>query len=80
MKYLLSLLLAAGVISCTAATEETTKQTKIGTPNPASKYCVDNGGKIIMKKDSEGNTFGICKLKNGEEVDEWEYFRENSKN
>lgn len=75
MKNLLCLLLLVMVTSCTIAENS---NSKIGMPNPASKYCVDQGGKLIMKKDDAGNVSGICKLKTGEEIEEWEYFRANN--
>ena len=51
----------------------------VGLPNPASKYCADQGGESIIVKDQNGNEIGKCKLKNGKEVDEWEYYRQNNK-
>jgi putative hemolysin len=80
MKYLLSLLFMISIVSCTTTEAETQAQPKIGMPNPASKYCVEQGGKSIIKKDEQGNSYGVCRLKNGNEVDEWKYFRENNKN
>lgn len=76
MKKILGFLLLIGIVSCTAS--EITPPKKIGMPNPASKYCVNQGGKLIMKKDDTGNVSGICKLKTGEEIEEWEYFRANN--
>ena len=75
MKKILGSLLLFGIISC-AAKENTTP--KIGMPNPASKYCISQGGKLVMKKDQNGNSYGVCKLKTGEEIEEWQYFRENN--
>ena len=75
MKKILGLLLLVGIVSCVA--KENTSPS-VGMPNPASKYCIDQGGKLIMKKDQDGNSYGICKLKTGEEIEEWEYFRENN--
>lgn len=47
---------------------------RVGTPNPASKYCVDQGGESKIKKDENWGEYGIC-LIDGKEVDEWEYYR-----
>ena len=49
----------------------------IGTPNPAAKFCVDKGGKSVTVKDSNGNEKGICKFRNGTQIDEWDYYRQN---
>jgi len=46
--------------------------------NPASEFCVENGGLIDIRDDPEGNQYGVCILSNGEEHDEWEYFCSNS--
>ena len=55
------------------ATEETTQ-----IANPASEYCVAQWGTVNIVKDEEGNESGMCKLADGTEVDEWEYFRANN--
>ncbi|NHB56490.1 DUF333 domain-containing protein [Acinetobacter sp. 194] len=44
-------------------------------PNPASAYCVEQGGTLSIKKDADGGERGICTLANGQEVDEWDFFR-----
>ena len=67
-------------------TEETTEEITeeiaepvIGMANPASVYCEEQGGTISIVKDEEGNEYGICKLADGTEVEEWEYYRANHK-
>ena len=42
--------------------------------NPASQYCVDQGGTLEMVDETAG-TVGYCNLQNGTRVEEWEYFR-----
>ena len=54
------------------ATEETTQ-----IANPASEYCVAQWGTVNIVKDEEGNESGMCKLADGTEVEEWEYYRAN---
>jgi putative hemolysin len=51
----------------------------IGMANPASVYCEEQGGTVTIVKDEEGNESGICKLADGTEVEEWEYYRVNHK-
>jgi hypothetical protein len=51
----------------------------IGMANPASVYCEEQGGTVTIVKDEEGNESGICKLADGTEVEEWEYYRANHK-
>ena len=52
--------------------------TVIWMPNPASVYCEQQGGSVNIVKDAEGNESGMCKLADGTEVDEWEYYRANN--
>lgn len=53
------------------------EQKMIGMANPASVYCVEQGGESIIKQDKDGSEYGICKFKDGKEVDEWEFYRKN---
>lgn len=50
----------------------------VGMANPASVYCTKNGGKSIIVK-GKGGEYGVCQLKDGTAVEEWEYYRENNK-
>ena len=50
----------------------------VGVANPASTYCVEQGGQSHIKTDKDGNQYGECHLSDGRVVDEWEYFRQNS--
>jgi hypothetical protein len=43
-------------------------------PNPASKKCIDDGGKLVIVDTAEGQK-GICKLADGQECEEWSYLR-----
>jgi putative hemolysin len=47
--------------------------------NPASTYCVEQEWKIEIREDAEWAQYGVCKFKDGTEVEEWEYFRANHK-
>ena len=57
--------------------EDFPEQKMIGMANPASVYCVKQGGESIIKQDKDGSEYGICKFKDGKEVDEWEFYRKN---
>ena len=57
--------------------EDFPEQKMIGMANPASVYCVKQGGESIIRKDKDENEYGICKFKDGKEVDEWEFYRQN---
>jgi putative hemolysin len=42
--------------------------------NPASQYCVNNGGKLEIRTDPTGGQIGFCIFDNNE-CEEWAYFR-----
>jgi putative hemolysin len=44
-------------------------------PNPASVYCVDQGGTLEIRKDEAGNETGFCLFPDGSECDEWAFSR-----
>ncbi|MEM2933613.1 MAG: DUF333 domain-containing protein [Methanocellales archaeon] len=44
-------------------------------PNPASIYCLEQGGKLEIRKDKEGNEYGVCVFPDGSECEEWEFYR-----
>lgn len=47
-----------------------------GLANPASVNCVQKeGGTFEIRKDPEGNEYGICHLPDGKECEEWALFR-----
>ena len=57
--------------------EDFPEQKMIGMANPASVYCVKQGGESITKQNKAGREYGICKFKDGKEVEEWEFYRKN---
>jgi putative hemolysin len=61
---------------CKAGTTvTTTAPTSSGIANPASVNCGKVGGKIEIKKDAQGNEYGMCTFTNGTTCDEWALFR-----
>ena len=48
--------------------------TEAAIPNPASKNCLDKGGKLEMREETAG-TLGICKFTDGTECEEWKFYR-----
>ena len=44
----------------------------VGMPNPASEYCVENGG-TSKTESSQGGERGICVFNDGSQCDEWEF-------
>lgn len=87
LKSVVAVLMVATTVIGTAATRKTTtkknnnnsKSTSIGMTNPASSYCVEQGGESIIVKSQNGE-YGVCKLKDGTAMEEWEYYRSNNNN
>lgn len=46
-----------------------------GMPNPASAFCVKQGGKLEFAKDKDGGEYDICVFDDGSRCEEWAYFR-----
>ena len=53
----------------------TTPNNPIGMPNPASEYCVKQGGKSEIKRQTDGSEYGVCHLPNGKTIGEGELYR-----
>jgi putative hemolysin len=53
--------------------DEIAKDTALS--NPATVYCLSQGGKFSMRKTLDGSTQGICELPNNIQCDEWAYYR-----
>lgn len=49
----------------------------MGAANPASVFCEKRGGRSILVKSSKGD-YGICLLKSGIAMEEWEYYESDS--
>ena len=43
--------------------------------NPASEFCVENGGTLIPAEDEEWNQFAFCQIDEDTICEEWEYYR-----
>ncbi len=44
--------------------------------NPASVYCVEQGGQLEMVTEN-AQRVTYCVTKDGEKIEQWEYFRQN---
>jgi putative hemolysin len=51
-----------------------TKNTQTQMANPASNYCIENGGKSEIINNENGQS-GICVFSDGSQCDEWAFFR-----
>lgn len=80
MKKILFLGLAlVSLTACSSVQHKDPTPPKIGSPNPASQYCVEQGGKLEIRNEANGQV-GYCHLPNGQVVEEWKLFRDNQAN
>lgn len=47
----------------------------VGLANPASEYCLTQGGTLEMRTDEQGGQYGVCQFSNGRECEEWKFFQ-----
>lgn len=73
MKKHIVLATASALTACNANLINTTQTVSLA--NPAAVFCIQQGGKSVIRQDAQGNQYGVCILPNGEEIDEWAYFR-----
>nr|WP_227591185.1 I78 family peptidase inhibitor [Acinetobacter shaoyimingii] len=69
---ILALMLGACATDHQSSTEVTTPQ--VGLANPASKFCVEQGGTLKIQNETSGQV-GYCHLKDGSVFEEWSFFR-----
>ena len=59
---------------CTgAANEAPTSSAQMA--NPASRYCEEQGGRVVIVEDAEGGQRGMCVFPDGSRCEEWAYYR-----
>jgi putative hemolysin len=54
--------------------ETTTFESPIGLPNPASKFCEDEGYRLEIRTEADGQV-GYCIFPDGSECEEWAFYR-----
>ena len=85
MKWLLSnsmiLCILITLPACTAPPTQpasapvSTELPQLNMPNPASVYCEQQGNKLEIHTAADGSQSGYCIFPDGNECDEWAYFR-----
>jgi uncharacterized protein len=70
-----AMLMLGGLTACGSDAEspDTTASTELA--NPASEFCVEQGGTVEIVDDGYGQRIGYCNLPDGTRVEEFEYFR-----
>ncbi len=77
MKKYVSIVLSSSVLAaCNTTAVEPEPQVDMA--NPASEYCIQQGGKLEPRKNAHGE-YAMCHLPDGRVIEEWEFFRANHK-
>lgn len=71
-------LLLAGCTTPSAA-PATMPAPMVGMANPASVYCIQQGGHLLPQKDNAGNEYSLCQLADGRVIEEWALFRQQNR-
>lgn len=69
---IIALLLVISLSACAKKLEAQNDNAQIA--NPASTYCIEQGGKLEIRENPEGQ-YGVCILPDGTECEEWAYYR-----
>ncbi|MFU8840925.1 MAG: DUF333 domain-containing protein [Nitriliruptoraceae bacterium] len=72
---LLTVVLAVAVLA--GCTGDTTPEQPAdpGLANPASEYCLEQGGQVDIRTGTDGGEQGFCVFSDGSECEEWAFFR-----
>lgn len=77
MKKTASMAASAWILgACSSATLPPAPPPAIGMANPASQFCVQQGGTLRIVSTAAGE-HGICVLPDGREVEEWTLYRQH---
>lgn len=68
----------SSLAACSTVQNTDTVAPNLGTANPASEYCINQGGKLEIKNERNGQV-SYCHLPNSQVIEEWKYFRDSSK-
>ncbi len=76
MKLVTQILLIGLILMLSACTgsQPTATPAGVGMPNPASQYCVEQGGRVEIRDEAEGQA-GYCIFESGAECEEWAFYR-----
>lgn len=67
---------ASFLLACAGcATDPPPERPAANMANPASVHCIEQGGKLEIRKQPDGGEVGYCMFPDGSECEEWAYFR-----
>ena len=72
-KRITALALAACLLAAACGDDQPTDDDDVGLANPASVYCIEQGGDLEIRERETGQ-YGVCVFDDGSECGEWDYF------
>jgi putative hemolysin len=69
-----ALMMAASLLWISGCDTKEPEQTGVSIANPASEYCLKQGGRLEIIKEAAGEK-GMCHLPDGTVIEEWALFR-----
>lgn len=78
MKPILTLAAVGALAALAGCDEYSAPNQAADAANPAATFCINQGHAYEIRKDADGNQYGVCKFEGGGEQDAWEYFRVNA--
>ena len=73
--FLMIALLLALAAACAPPVPTKPQEPALNLANPASVYCEEQGHKLEIRKDANGDEAGFCIFEDGSECEEWAFFR-----
>ncbi len=73
-KWMIAGIALVALVGCEQEKSAPPPPTSLGMANPASVYCIQQGGKLEMAKSQDGEV-GYCLLPGGVRIEEWALFR-----
>ena len=61
--------------ACAQAKPEKPQQGSSQIANPASEYCIEQGGELSIEKRPDGGEYGVCVFKENRQCEEWAMMR-----
>lgn len=77
-KIVMLILLLGSVAACSDLPQFEKNQQVVSMANPASEYCVQQGGRVEIRNQAQGQV-GYCHLSQGKVIEEWEFFRQQAR-
>jgi len=74
---LIAIIIITGIIIFLYKSERPIDQTAspVNISNPASDYCIEKGGIVVIKKMGNGSEYGMCDFGDARYCEEWALFR-----